>query len=286
MNSVLKINNLNKKYDGFHLKDIKLELPEGYIMGLIGKNGAGKTTTIKCILNMINRDSGEIKIFGRDNIKEEFLNKQDIGVVFDNNYFVDGWSIQDAEKAMKMFYENWDKEKFYNFLNRFKINKNKKIKELSRGMQMKLMLACALCHNAKLLILDEPTSGLDPVSRDTLLEILGEYIEDGQHSVIFSTHITSDLEKVADYITFLKNGEVFFTGEKSELMEMYKIVKGGINELSSELAEKLEGVRKYDTGFEGLIKTKYVEKFTGLLYEPASMDDIIVFTSKGEDEVE
>lgn len=282
MNDALIVNNLSKNYSNFKLKDVSFQLPQGYIMGLIGKNGSGKTTTIRCILNMIKRNSGEICIFGKDNIQDELEIKKNIGAVFDSNFFVDNWNITDVEKTVSMFYSHWNKVYFHTLLKKFHLNKNKKVKELSKGMQMKLMLACALSYDANLLILDEPTSGLDPVSRDELLEILADYIEDGVHSILFSTHITEDLDKIADYITYLNNGEVFYTGGKEEFIDLFRIVKGGPEELSLDLKNKLEGIRTFPTGFEGLIKTQYVKDYPSLLYEPATIDDIIIFTNKGE----
>ncbi len=171
-------------------------------------------------------------------------------------------------------------------LRKFHIAPTKKVKELSKGMQMKLMLACAFSYDAKLLILDEPTSGLDPVSRDELLQILSEYIEDGEHSVLFSTHITGDLERAADYITYISYGELFFSGSKDEFVDMFRIVKGGIEELSADLKEKAVGVRTFPTGFEALVKTEDTVAFSSLSIEPATIDEIVVFTSKKGDDYE
>lgn len=281
MNNILSVNNLGKFYTEFQLKDINFNLPYGFIMGLIGQNGAGKTTTIKAILNMINKDSGEIAIFDKDNIKDEIEIKKDIGVVFDSNYFVDSWKIKDVEKSMRLFHNNWNNIKFKLLISKFNISTNKRISQLSKGMQMKLMLACALSYDAKLLILDEPTSGLDPVSRDELLDILKEYIEDGKHSVLFSTHITTDLEKIADYITYLNKGRLIYSGEKEEFIDAFRIAKGGIDELVSNLENKLIGTRTYSSGFEGLIRTEFIKDYPNLIFEPASIDDIIVYSSKG-----
>ena len=179
MTNYLEVKNLSKSFDSFQLHNISFTLPKGYIMGLIGPNGSGKTTTIKLILNMLGRNSGEIKIMGLDNIADEQKAKAELGVVFDTNYFSDDWKITEVEKSISIFYPNWNSERFAEMLQKFHIAPAKKVKELSKGMQMKLMLACAFSYDAKLLILDEPTSGLDPVSRDELLQILSEYIEDG-----------------------------------------------------------------------------------------------------------
>ena len=250
MTNYLEVTNLSKSFDSFQLHNISFTLPKGYIMGLIGPNGSGKTTTIKLILNMLKRTGGTVKVMGLDNIAEEQKVKSELGVVFDTNYFSDDW------------------------------------KELSKGMQMKLMLACAFSYDAKLLILDEPTSGLDPVSRDELLKILSEYIEDGEHSVLFSTHITGDLERAADYITYISYGELYFTGSKDDFVDMFRIVKGGIEELSDDLKNKAAGIRTFPTGFEALMKTEDISGFPNLTVDPATIDEIVVFTSKKGDDYE
>ena len=284
MNDYLEVRNLSKSFEGFQLHNITFTLPKGYIMGLIGPNGSGKTTTIKLILNMLKRTGGEVKILGFDNIANEQAAKRNLGVVFDSNYFSDEWKVTQVEKSVSAFYENWDTQKFSEILKRFHIQPSKKVKELSKGMQMKLMLACAFSYDAKLLILDEPTSGLDPVSRDELLHIVSEYIEDGEHSVLFSTHITGDLERVADYITYIRYGELFFSGGKDELIDSFRIVKGGREELSAEISKKMLGIRNFSTGFEALVKTEDSKQFAHLNVEPATIDDIVVFTSRRGDQ--
>ena len=284
MTNYLEVKNLSKSFDHFQLRNITFSLPKGYIMGLIGPNGSGKTTTIKLILNMLERSSGEIKIMGLDNIADEQKAKAELGVVFDTNYFSDDWKVTEVEKSISVFYPNWNSERFAEMLRKFHIVPAKKVRELSKGMQMKLMLACAFSYDAKLLILDEPTSGLDPVSRDELLQILSEYIEDGEHSVLFSTHITGDLARAADYITYISYGELFFSGIKDEFVDMFRIIKGGRNELSADLQAKAIGVRIFPTGFEALVKTEDIGAFPALDIEPAAIDEIVVFTSrKGED---
>ena len=286
MNNYLEVRNLSKSFEGFQLHDITFTLPKGYIMGLIGPNGSGKTTTIKLILNMLKRTSGEVKILGFDSITNEQEAKRNLGVVFDSNYFSDEWKISQVEKSVSVFYENWNTKKFSETLKRFHIQPSKKVKELSKGMQMKLMLACAFSYDAKLLILDDPTSGRDPVSRDELLNILSEYIEDGEHSVLFSTHITGDLERAADYITYISYGELFFSGSKDEFIDMFRIVKGGREELSADLSKKMLGIRNFSTGFEALVKTEDLKQFAHLNVEPATIDDIVVFTSKRGEQYE
>lgn len=286
MTNYLEVTNLSKSFDSFQLHNISFTLPKGYIMGLIGPNGSGKTTTIKLILNMLKRTGGTVKVMGLDNIAEEQKVKSELGVVFDTNYFSDDWKVSQVEKSISVFYPNWDSQKFADMLRKFHIAPTKKVKELSKGMQMKLMLACAFSYDAKLLILDEPTSGLDPVSRDELLKILSEYIEDGEHSVLFSTHITGDLERAADYITYISYGELYFTGSKDDFVDMFRIVKGGIEELSDDLKNKAAGIRTFPTGFEALMKTEDISGFPNLTVDPATIDEIVVFTSKKGDDYE
>ena len=285
MSNALELSNVTKEYKSFKLKNVSFTLPKGYIMGFIGANGAGKTTTIKLILNMIKRNSGEIKVLGLDNIKDEIKIKEQIAVVFDEPHYCEEWNLNEVEKAVSMFYEKWDKKKYDYYLKEFNLNRNKKVMELSRGMKMKLMIAVAFSYDAKLLILDEPTGGLDPVARDEFLEILQKYIEDEEKSVIFSSHITSDIEKVADYITFIKDGEVIFTGPKEELTERYCIIKGGKGDITTEQKKEIIGLRTYSTGFEGLIELEKVRGFSGnIITEEASLDEIMVYMNKEKKE--
>ena len=281
MNNVLEINNITKDYKKFKIDNISFNLPKGYIMGFIGANGAGKTTTIKLILNMIKRDSGEIKVFGLDNIREEERIKEQIGVVFDECYYLEDWTLNDVEKAVSMFYKNWNSSIYEKYLKEFNLARDKKVKDLSRGMRMKLMIAVAFSHEAKLLILDEPTSGLDPVARDEFLDILRDYIEDEEKSVIFSSHITSDIEKIADYITYINNGKIIFTGEKDEFLEKYCIIKGGKEDITESQKKEIIGLRIHSTGFEGLIELKKAVGFSSkVIIEKASLDEIMIYMNK------
>ena len=281
MNNVLEINNITKDYKKFKIDNISFNLPKGYIMGFIGANGAGKTTTIKLILNMIKRESGEIKVFGLDNIREEENIKEQIGVVFDECYYLDDWTLNDVEKAVSMFYKNWNSSIYEKYLKEFNLARDKKVKDLSRGMRMKLMIAVAFSHEAKLLILDEPTSGLDPVARDEFLDILRDYIEDEEKSVIFSSHITSDIEKIADYITYINNGKIIFTGEKDEFLEKYCIIKGGKEDITESQKKEIIGLRIHSTGFEGLIELKKAVGFSSkVIIEKASLDEIMIYMNK------
>ena len=281
MNNVLEINNVTKDYKKFKIDNISFNLPKGYIMGFIGANGAGKTTTIKLILNMIKRDSGEIKVFGLDNIREEERIKEQIGVVFDECYYLEDWTLNDVEKAVSIFYKNWNSSIYEKYLKEFNLARDKKVKDLSRGMRMKLMIAVAFSHEAKLLILDEPTSGLDPVARDEFLDILRDYIEDEEKSVIFSSHITSDIEKIADYITYINNGKIIFTGEKDEFLEKYCIIKGGKEDITESQKKEIIGLRMHSTGFEGLIELKKAVGFSSkVIIEKASLDEIMIYMNK------
>lgn len=283
MNNSIEIKELCKDYKDFSLDNISFSLPTGYIMGFVGRNGAGKTTTIRLILNMLSRNSGSIKILGMDNIIDEQKIKQDIAVVFDEIFFVDSWKVSDVEKAVKGFYDNWNSSLYYQYIKRFNLPINKKVKDLSRGMKMKLMLAVAMSHDAKLLILDEPTSGLDPVARDELLDILSSYISNEQKSILFSTHITSDLEKIADYITLIDNGRIFYTGTKDNLLENFYIVKGGTVDLTNSLREKIIGLITSNIGFSGLLPASEMKHLSKeIVIETPSIDEILIYISKGE----
>ncbi|MFT4143833.1 MAG: ABC transporter ATP-binding protein [Mobilitalea sp.] len=282
MNNALEVRGLKKKYATFSLKDVSFKIPTGYIMGFIGPNGAGKTTTIKSILNMINYQADEIKLFGFSSKEHaEQINDQ-IGVVMDSPFYVEDWTTGDVEKAVAPFYRNWNSDKYSELLSVFKIDKKKKIKELSRGMKVKLMVAVALSHDAKLLILDEPTSGLDPVARDELCDMLSNFVADENRSILFSTHITSDLEKIADYITFILDGKIIYTGSKEDLLEKYVLVKGGLREISAEQKRLIIGLREHNTGFEGMTETANRNRLPKtLLFEPITLDEIIIYMNKG-----
>jgi ABC-2 type transport system ATP-binding protein len=282
MTNALEVSNLRKEFRDFTLNNISFSLPTGYIMGFVGQNGAGKTTTIRCIFNMATRESGEIKIFGLDNIRDELAIKQELAAVFDEIFFVDTWRVREVEKAIRGFYSGWDSSLYSEYIKKFELSPQKQVKELSRGMKMKLMLAVAMSHNAKLLIMDEPTSGLDPVARDELLNILREYIADGENSVFFSTHITSDLERIADYITLIDHGNIFYTGTKDDLLDKFLIVKGGPNDLTSPLKEKIIGLSHASTGFSGMIQASEKRLLSKeIVIEQPTIDEILVAISKG-----
>lgn len=279
----LSIDGVTKRYDsGFTLEDVTFDLPAGYIMGLIGPNGAGKSTLIKLILNMIRRDAGSISVLGMDNIRSEEATKEQLGIVFDTHYFIEAWTVRKAGQAMAPMYSTWNQQAFDSYLRRFGLDERKKVKELSRGMQMKLMLAVALSHDAKLLILDEPTSGLDVLGRDELMDILHEYIEDGAHSVLFSTHITDDLEHAADFITYITGGRLYYSGPKDEFEDSFRLVKGGPEQFEL-LQGRALGTHHYATGFDALVSVSAAENLRDgnahLAIEPVSIDDIIRLTN-------
>ena len=278
--NALEIHGLTKTFYDFKLDDISFSLPAGFIMGLVGKNGAGKTTTIKLIFDLLQKENGLIKILGNDTANNYDF-KQNVAVVFDDLFFVDDWNIDDVEKAFSPFYGRWNKNEFQSYLNKFNLNRKKKIKECSKGMKLKLSLAVALSHQARLLILDEPTSGLDPVARDELLDILLEYIEDENNSSLFSTHITSDLDKIADYLTIIDNGKVFYTGLKDKLFEKYCIIKGGVEDLTPDLEKRLIGLQKGNTVFSALLDVQDMGYISDhIVVEKATIDDILIHINK------
>lgn len=279
----IELHNVTKSFSSFHLQNISFSLPTGYIMGLVGENGAGKTTVIKLMLELLKKDKGDISLLGKD-IYSNFTIKQDIAVVFDDIFFVEDWKLHDVESAISPFYTNWDRVLFQHYCTKFHLDHNVKVKELSKGMKMKLMIAVALSHKARLLILDEPTSGLDPVARDELLNILQQFIEDEQNSVLFSTHITADINKIADYITVLHEGKIFFTGSKDELLETYAIVKGGNDEVNDTLLPHLIGLRKSQTGFSALFPVCKMNVITpNLIVEEVTIDEVLIYLNESGD---
>ena len=284
MENILEIKSLRKKYDGFELKNISLRLPKGMIMGLIGENGAGKTTTIKSILNLINIDRGEIKVFELNVKENERKIKEDVGVVLDDSFFSEYLNPVDINKIMKKIYKNWDEKLYFKYLEDFKLPKNKISKEFSSGMKMKLKIAVALSHHPKLLILDEPTSGLDPVARNEILDIFQDFIQNGENSIFVSSHITSDLEHIADYITFINDGEIVLSKTRDELLEKYGVVKCSKSEF--EKIDKNDYVKfkvnryEYDVLVED--KSKFKRKYDFKIIDKPTLDDIMLIYIKGE----
>ncbi|MDO4863686.1 MAG: ABC transporter ATP-binding protein [Ruminococcus sp.] len=281
MENILEINGLNKAYGDFALRDVTFSLPKGYIMGFVGQNGSGKTTTIRSVLNMAKIDSGKISIFGLDSVTNAVEIKERLGVVFDSLYLANHLTVKHIDKQLAPFYKDWSSEEFFRRIKAFGLPDDRKVGDFSKGMKMKLMVAVALSHKAELMILDEPTSGLDPVARDELLDILSEYISDENRSVLFSTHITSDVERIADYITVLHNGKVWFTGTKDELHEKYLVLRGAEEDISSSLREKCIGYHGYRSGFDALISADLLGEIPKTLEtEKASIDEILVYIAK------
>lgn len=284
MENILEINGLNKKYEDFELKDISISIPKGTVVGLIGENGAGKSTTIKLILNEISRESGDIKIFGLDNIKEEKKIKEDIGVVLDDSFLSDYLTPNDVNKIMRSFYNNWDEKKYFEYVQRFDLPKDKVIHEFSSGMKMKLKIITALSHNPKLLILDESTSGLDPVARSEILDIFRDFMQDENNGILMSTHITSDLEHIADYITFINKGQIVISKSRDELLEQYGIVKCTKEEF--EKINKNDYLRykynKYE--YQVLVEQKndFKNKYGFNVIDKPTIEDIMLLYIKGD----
>ncbi|UYO02096.1 ABC transporter ATP-binding protein [Paenibacillus sp. PSB04] len=278
----LDIRNLSKSYPNFQLKDVSFQLEKGYIMGFIGANGAGKTTTIKSILNLIHTDSGEVRIFGKNIAEHEIELKQDIGYAFGGIDFYTRSKIKALTEVVKKFYTNWDDEIYSYYLRRFKLDENKKIVELSTGMRVKYSLALALSHGAKLLILDEPTSGLDPIARDDLLDLFQSLVAEGEISILFSTHITSDLEKCADYITYIHNGRIINSAVKEEFIESYLLLNGSASQLDLMKAQ-LISYKTNSFGFTGLIHAKDFDPSLDVKAARPTLEEIMIYFAKKED---
>ena len=285
MENVLEIKNLCKKYDNFELKNISFSLPKGMIMGFIGENGAGKTTTIKAILNIIKSNSGEIKVFGLDNLEYESKIKEQIGVVLDDMFFPEILTPNDINKAMEGIYKNWDSLMFNNYLKQFSLLPNKQIKTFSKGMRKKLEIITALSHHPKLLICDEPTSGLDPVARSEVIEIFQSILEKEECSILLSNHITTDLEHIADYITFINNGEIALSKPTNELLDKYGIVKCSEKEFKSINKKDYIKYKKNKYEYEVLVSNKkeFKSKYKIDIIDKVTLDDLMVIMIKGEE---
>ena len=284
MEATIKVKNLNKKYEGFELKNISFEIPEGSIVGLIGENGAGKTTTIKSILNIINSE-GEIQVLGKDIKQNEKEIKSKLGVVLDDSFLSEYLTPKKINSIMKDFYNTLDKKLFEKYIKIFKLPENKMIKDFSSGMKMKLKIATAISHKPQILILDEPTSGLDPIVRNEILDIFRQFIaEDETRSILVSTHITTDLEHISDYIMFIKNGEITLNLPTSEILENYGIVKCDEKDFSKISKEDYEYYRKEKYQYEVLVKNKKMmkSKYGISTIDKASIEDIMLFYIKGE----
>ena len=280
--NAIEIKGLDKRYDGFQLGSFDLTLPSGCIMGLVGENGAGKSTTIKLIMNAIGRDAGEISVLGVDNRSAEFRDvKEDIGVVLDEAYFPEVMSARNVGKVMALTYKNWDTAAFEGYLKKFSLAPDKIFKDYSRGMRMKLAIAAALSHGAKLLILDEATSGLDPMARDELLDIFNDFTRDENCSILLSSHIVSDLEKICDYIAFLHRGRLVLCEEKDRLLEEYALVRLPEERLSELSEESIISRRASGYATEALVLRGGIP--AAIPTEHTSLEDIILFMAKGDE---
>ncbi|UQZ36944.1 ABC transporter ATP-binding protein [Paenibacillus sp. PK3_47] len=279
---VLDVKNLTKKYEHFSLQDVSFQMEKGYIMGFIGSNGAGKTTTIKSILNLISMDSGEIHIMGKNITERNVELKQEIGYAFGEIDFYTRSKIKTLTNVIKTFYRNWDDETYHKYLKKFNLVEDKKIAQLSTGMKVKYNLAIALSHGAKLLILDEPTSGLDPAARDNLLSIFQELVQDGEISILFSTHITSDLEKCADYITYIHNGQIINSAGKEDFVDTYRLLNGKKEQLEL-VKNRLISCKINSFGFTGLIHTKDLDPSSGIKSTLPNLEEIMIYYSRKDE---
>ena len=277
---VLRVSGLTKRYPAFTLDRVSFSLEKGYIMGFIGRNGAGKTTTLKAILGLVHPDEGEVAICGHDFCAEEWMARRSVGAAFGGVDYYPREKLSTIAKVTARFYDTWDDVAFRRYLERFELDPNKRVKELSAGMRVKFSLALALSHQAKLLLLDEPTSGLDPVSRDDLIALFQQIIAGGEHSILFSTHITSDLEKCADFVTFIRNGQMIKSADTESFLEDYRLVRGRSGQLTPELQALLHGVRPNAFGFTALMDAKDLPAAEGLETAPANLESVMIYLDK------
>lgn len=276
--NVLEIRNLTKSYPGFMLDNLNLTLPSGCIMGLIGENGAGKSTTIKLILDMIHKDSGSITIFGKDNGDNIELTKEDIGIVMDEVGIPECLTVRQVGNVMKHTFQNWDNTEYFRLVQKFALPDKKQFKEFSRGMKMKLGIAIAMSHNSKLLILDEATSGLDPVVRDEVVEMFNDFTRDENHSILISSHIVSDLEKLCDYIVFLHKGKLLLCEEKDLLLAEYGLIHCTADELKTLQPDAVKYKKENTYGVEAMVLRNAVP--SGISISPISIEELFVFMVK------
>jgi ABC-2 type transport system ATP-binding protein len=284
MDNAIEIRGLRKTYKGFALEGVDFNVPRGYIMGLIGPNGAGKTTVIKLIMNLIRREAGEIRIFGMDNLRFEPEVKSRIGFVYDTPHFPEDQRLETIASALAVFYEGWDDRRFRELLEEFRLSPRQVFKKLSHGMKMKFSLALALAHDADLILMDEPTAGLDPVFRFELLNKLRALIQDERKTVLFSSHITSDLERIADFITFIHKGRIVFSETKDDVLEGWGVVRASGDGLSPESVPRALSSRRTSRGVEVLTSDIAAARkipAAGAVFDSASLEDIMFFFSKG-----
>lgn len=277
--NAIEIKGLTKKYDGFTLDNVTFSVPKGSIMGFIGQNGAGKTTTIKALLNIIEPDAGEINMLGMNLYEHEEEIKEQMAAVFDEIPFHDNFTANSLNVMMSGFYSGWDENTFFGYVERFGLPRKKKIGKFSKGMKMKLQIAAALSHGAKLLIMDEATTGLDPVVRNEILDIFREYLQDEEHSILMSSHITSDLEKIADSVTFIDKGKILLSGYKDEILENHGVIKCGKADFKALDPADFISARINDFGAEVMVADRAAakQKYSGLVIEKTTLEDIMLF---------
>lgn len=283
--NILEIKDLNKNYKGFSLKNLNLTIPAGYIFGFVGQNGAGKTSTIQLINHICKFQNGVIKVNGITYEEDPVKYKESIAYVGDESYFTKGLKIKTIKKTLKDFYPTFDEEKFDSYIERYRLPCNKKIEDFSRGMKVKLMFASVFSRDSRLMILDEATNGLDPVVRDELLSELQAYIEKGNRSILFSTHVLSDLEEIADYIAFIDNGEIILNQAKDEMLEDYFVVKGDNDKITPENRKYFIGLEQKAYGFEAIIKSKDAEKLgSSFTYDKPEIAQIMLHSIRNRRE--
>lgn len=277
--NAIEVKDLTKRYDGFTLDNLSFNVPGGSIMGFIGQNGAGKTTTINTILNIVKPDSGTVKVFGLDHIRDEKEIKKHIAAVFDELPFDDRLTASDINVIMREIYDQWDSDKFFAFLDRFQLPKKKKFGKFSKGMKMKMQIAAALSHNAKLLIMDEATTGLDPVVRNEILDIFFEFLQDEEHSILMSSHITSDLEKIADSVTFIDKGKLLISGCKDDILESHAILRCSRADYEALDKSDIVSARINDFSIDVMVSDAdgCRRKYPGIITDKANLDDIMLF---------
>ena len=288
MSNVLELKNVTKKYTDFTLDNVSFSVPKGCICGFIGQNGAGKTTTISLILDIIKKDGGTIEVMGQSMEEKGVSLKEEIGVVYDEMGFHDFMTPNEINTMMKYVYKNWQQDTFFEYLKRFSLPRNKRCGAFSRGMRMKLQIAVALSHNASLLIMDEPTSGLDPIVRNEMLQIFQEYVMDENHTILLSSHITGDLERIADMVVFIDHGKIVLSGNKDEILEKHGLIKCKKEEVESIDKEDVVSVRKSAFGAEVLVsdKEKCSKKYEKMVMENIALEDIMIFYVNREMEKE
>jgi len=285
MENVVEFKGVTKHFKDFSIEDVNLQIKQGYVTGFIGANGAGKSTTMKLMMNLLKADAGDINVFGLDYASNEKEIKERMGFVYDSNVFYESLNLKDIRRIVAPAYKNWDDKQFYDYIKKFELPLNKGIKTFSKGMQMKASLAMALSHDAEFIMMDEPTAGLDPVFRRELLDILQEIMEDGRRTLFFSTHITSDLERIADYITFIQKGKILFTDSMEDVQDRYALVKGSMDVINRDVEKMFIKIERSSYGFQALtddaagVKALLGER---VVMEEATLEDIMFYAKGAE----